>query len=94
MSPRESTRLASGVDDVAVVLDTLEIYALRERALDGGIIRLDKLVLNKLDDERGFACVRKSVKVRKVGMQAKHDVVDRSSTNRPSASRGPQSFFF
>lgn len=52
MSPRESTRLASGVDDVAVVLDTLEIYALRERALDGGIIRLDKLVLNKLDDER------------------------------------------
>lgn len=49
------TRLASGVDDVAVVLDALEVYALREGALDGGIIRLDEFVFDELDDERGFA---------------------------------------
>lgn len=51
VSPKKGTCLASGVDDVAVVLDTLEVYALRKSAFDGGVIRLDEFVLNKLDDE-------------------------------------------
>lgn len=55
------TRLASGVDDVAVVLNALEVYALREGALDSGIIRLDEFIFDKLNDERGFAWVNASV---------------------------------
>lgn len=55
------TCLTSGVDDVAVILDALEVYALREGALDSRIIRLDEFIFDKLDDERGFTWVNASV---------------------------------
>lgn len=48
---RGKADLASGVEDLTVVLDTLVGYVLRERALDGRVVGLDKVVLNVLDNE-------------------------------------------
>lgn len=48
------TYLAGGVNDVALVFDAIEVDALGEGVLDGGIVRVDKLVLDELDDQRGF----------------------------------------
>ena len=49
------TYLAGGVDDVTVVVDALVVDGLVEDALDGGVVGLDKVVLDELDDERGLA---------------------------------------
>lgn len=46
--------LPGGVDDVAVVLDAVMLDVLGEGVLDGGVVGLDKVVVDKLDDEGGF----------------------------------------
>lgn len=45
------TYLTGSVDDVAVVLGALVVDALGEGAFDGGVIGLDKVVVDKLDDQ-------------------------------------------
>lgn len=47
----KNTDLTGGVNDVTIILDPLIVDALREMALDGGVIGLDKVVLNELNDE-------------------------------------------
>lgn len=44
--------LSSGVDDIAVVLDSAIFDTLRKRTLDGRIIRLNELVVDELDHKR------------------------------------------
>jgi hypothetical protein len=46
------TDLTGGVDDVAVIVDTVVVDALREGVLDCWVIRLDEMVLDELYDER------------------------------------------
>jgi hypothetical protein len=46
------TDLTGGVDDVAVIVDTVVVDALREGILDCWVIRLDEMVLDELYDER------------------------------------------
>lgn len=52
----ECTYLTSGIDDVAVVLDSVMLDVLGEGVLDCRIVRLDEVVLDVLDDKRGFTC--------------------------------------
>ena len=52
---RAKTYLAGGVDDVTVVVDALVVDGLVEDALDGGVVGLDKVVLDELNHERGLA---------------------------------------
>ena len=52
---RKKTYLAGSVDDVTVVVDPLVVDGLGEDTLDGGVVGLDEVVLNELDDERRFA---------------------------------------
>ena len=57
---RETERayLACCIDDVTVVLDPLVVDALCESGLDGGVVGLDEVVLDELNDEGRFACER------------------------------------
>lgn len=48
--------LASGVDDIAIVLDTLVLDTLGENVLDRWIVRIDEVALSILDDKRGLPC--------------------------------------
>ncbi len=50
------TNLTSGVDDVAVVIHTVALYALGERILDSGKVGIDKSMVDVLHDEGGFTC--------------------------------------
>ena len=50
------THLTGGVDDVTVVVDALVVDGLVEDTLDGGIVGLDEVVLDELNDERGLPC--------------------------------------
>ena len=52
---RKKTYLTGSVDDVTVVVDPLVVDSLGEDTLDGGVVGLDEVVLNELDDERRFA---------------------------------------
>ena len=52
---RKKTYLTGSVDDVTVVVDPLVVDGLGEDTLDGGVVGLDEVVLNELDDERRFA---------------------------------------
>jgi hypothetical protein len=45
------TDLTGGVDDVALILCALVVNVLGEGAFDGGVIGLDKVVVNELDDQ-------------------------------------------
>jgi len=47
--------LASGVNDVTFELSALVVDTLGEGALDSRIIRVHKVIINKLDDQGGFA---------------------------------------
>ena len=46
------TDLTGSVDDVALVLGTLVVDALGEGAFDGGVVGLDEVVVDELDDQR------------------------------------------
>ena len=48
--------MTGGVDDVTVVVDALVVDGLVEDTLDGGIVGLDEVVLDELNDERGLPC--------------------------------------
>lgn len=52
---KRTTCLASGVNDVTFELGALVVDTLGEGALDGGVIRVHKVIINKLDDQGGFA---------------------------------------
>ena len=46
------TYLTGSVDDVALVLGALVVDVLGEGAFDGGVVGLDKVVVDELDDQR------------------------------------------
>ena len=73
------TDLASGVDDVAVVLLSLVLDALGEGSFNRGIVRLDEYVLYVLDHQRGLACAHTRVR-RERAMTSKE-----APTNRTGA---------
>lgn len=50
------THLTGGVDDVTVIVDALVVDGLVEDTLDGGIVGLDEVVLDELNDERRLPC--------------------------------------
>lgn len=47
--------LASGIYDVTIIVYAVEVDGFRERALDSGIVGLDKVVLDELNHERRLA---------------------------------------
>ena len=55
-----AAHLASGVDDVAVILDTIVVNCLLESGLDGRVIGFDEVVVDELNDERGLSYAHKS----------------------------------
>ncbi len=48
--------LARSVYNVTLELGALAADALGESSLDGGVVRLDELVFDELNDERRFSC--------------------------------------
>ena len=87
------THLTGGVDDVTVVVDALVVDGLVEDTLDGGIVGLDEVVLDELNDERGLPCkgARRDGGRRAVSGDGR--VNGGVCTHRPSETQGRRSSF-
>ena len=80
-----AANLTRGVDDVTIIVDAVVADSFREGALDGGIVRLDEVILDVLYNVRGFAC-------RERGQREGSREEEVRSAHRLSGSRARRSF--